>query len=387
MATERIPAGISDQTAYYTADQNTILYIDGEQELTNLNKSARTLASIQVGQKCRVWNQTANPLICDLVSNQVDQILFNTASTAGNLRLTIQKTDGTFVLTANAAYNAVDATFLAAINAQLDASTGVVGGIVATAIPATDTDFGIRLTYSGTGYAGLLWTAAVVNTFPTGPTSATYTQITSSRASFSDRSATALPFHFQPGGPTSVWNVAKFLGNRGGRQLGGRAKEVHQRSGEGYANSSSRVDAAYIYGGSYRADYNANRFTDLILQDCAFNTQRGFSGTAEVYSGTMATFKRADSSGGTVDACGVLRILGGQVDYMLGTISELHWKGAGEFRCRDAGIDFTISKLYISSANKRKLLDQLKAANCTVTLPTVIGVNLFVYGDETDDLA
>jgi hypothetical protein len=87
-------------------------------------------------------------------ANQVDRSQFNAASTAGNLQLTVQKPDGTFVTTGNAAWNATDATYLAAINTALDTATGVVGGIVASAIPATDTDLGIRLTYSGVGYAG-----------------------------------------------------------------------------------------------------------------------------------------------------------------------------------------------------------------------------------------
>ncbi|MBA4187583.1 MAG: hypothetical protein C0467_06145 [Planctomycetaceae bacterium] len=110
--------------------------------------------------------------------NQVEQINFNVASTAGNLQLNVQKTDGTFVTTANIAWNATDATYLANINSALDTATGVVGGIVASAIPATDTDLGIRLTYSGTGYAGLPWTSAEVALFPTSSTAAIYTPIT-----------------------------------------------------------------------------------------------------------------------------------------------------------------------------------------------------------------
>lgn len=110
--------------------------------------------------------------------NQVDQISMNIASTGGNLKLNVVKPDGSAVVTGNAAWNATDATYLASINAALDAATGVVGGIVATAIPATDTDLGIRLTYSGAGYSGRTWTAATVNTFPTSSTIATYSNIT-----------------------------------------------------------------------------------------------------------------------------------------------------------------------------------------------------------------
>lgn len=110
--------------------------------------------------------------------NQVDRIDFNVASTAGNLKLTVQKTDGTYVTTANIAWNATDATYLASINSALDTATGVVGGIVATAIAATDTDLGFVLTYSGTGYAGKTWTAAQVALFPTSTTYAVYTRTT-----------------------------------------------------------------------------------------------------------------------------------------------------------------------------------------------------------------
>ncbi len=120
--------------------------------------------------------------IAALGANQVEQINFNVASTAGNLQLSVQKPDGTFVTTANAAWSATDATYLAAINSALDTATGVVGGIVASAIPSVDTDLGIRLTYSGTGYAGLAWTPAEVALFPTSSTAAYYTAITTASA-------------------------------------------------------------------------------------------------------------------------------------------------------------------------------------------------------------
>jgi hypothetical protein len=116
--------------------------------------------------------------ITALGTNLVQQIDLNVASTAGNLKLNVQKTDGTFVTTANIAWSATDATYLASINSALDTATGVVGGIVASAIPATDTDLGFRLTYSGTGYAGLAWEMAEVALFPTSSTAAYYTVAT-----------------------------------------------------------------------------------------------------------------------------------------------------------------------------------------------------------------
>lgn len=103
--------------------------------------------------------------------NQVERVRMNIASTGGNLQLNVQKTDGTFATTANIAWSATDATYLASINSALDTSTGVVGGIVATAIAATDTDLGFTLTYSGTGYAGKTWEPAKVVVYPTSSTS------------------------------------------------------------------------------------------------------------------------------------------------------------------------------------------------------------------------
>lgn len=389
MATEIVPPGISDMTTYFASSGNTLKFMAGEQELTNCNKAAITMASIQIAKESRVWNQAANTLTIDVTSttNQVDQITFNAAATGGNITLTIQKPDGTFANTANSAWSGTDATFLSNLNTQLDTACGVVGGIVASAIPSTDTDLGIRLTYSGTGYAGKAWTPAVVLSFFTSTTTATYTRITNSaRAVFVDRSTSTRTLHLTAGGPTTKINVAKFLGNRGGSLLGGDFLEYHQRAGEGFANASTKLYAVYIFGGSFRVDYKTDLMTDGILKSCTFNSQRGFTGTFEVHAGTKATFKRADVSGGSVQAGGILKIEGGDADWALGNISELHWKGDGEFSLRNAGINLTIAKLYISSANKKKLLEQLKSANCTVTLPDIPGYNLFVYGDETEDL-
>ena len=116
--------------------------------------------------------------------NQVEWIRFNVGSTGGNLQLTVQKTDLTFATTANIAWNATDATYLAAINTQLDASTGVAGGIVATAIPGVDPDNGFQLTYPGTGYAAKSWTPAVVAVFPTTSTIAGYTPLQTASGAF-----------------------------------------------------------------------------------------------------------------------------------------------------------------------------------------------------------
>ena len=115
--------------------------------------------------------------ITALGAAQVDRINFNLASTAGNLQLRIQKPDGTFATTGSAAWNATDATYLAAINTVLDAATGVAGAIVATAISAVDPDLGIELTYALSSYPTGA-TAAQVALFPTTSTVAVYTRIT-----------------------------------------------------------------------------------------------------------------------------------------------------------------------------------------------------------------
>lgn len=123
--------------------------------------------------------------ITALAANEVQRINFNIASTGGNLKLTVPTVGGGFVTTGNAAWSATDATYLSNINTALDTATGVTGGIVATAIAATDTDLGIILTYSGGGYAGLPQAMVTVNTFPTSSTAATYTrQTTGSSGAF-----------------------------------------------------------------------------------------------------------------------------------------------------------------------------------------------------------
>lgn len=145
--------------------------------------------------------------------NQVENIRFNIASTAGNLQLNVAKPDGTFVTTANAAHSATDATYLAAINSALDTATGVIGGIVASAISAVDPDLGFKLTYSGTGYAGLPWRRAEVVVIPTTSTEALYEPVTtavdgrhvaSSPIRPTDGSETALTFIDNDGQPLKV---------------------------------------------------------------------------------------------------------------------------------------------------------------------------------------
>lgn len=116
--------------------------------------------------------------ITALGTNQVENVRLNLASTGGNLQLNVSLPTGVRVTTANIAWNATDATYLAAINSGLDTATGVVGGIVATAISAVDPDLGFVLTYSGTGYAGKTFAPAVVVVYPTSSTSSVVQPVT-----------------------------------------------------------------------------------------------------------------------------------------------------------------------------------------------------------------
>lgn len=110
--------------------------------------------------------------------NEVQTVNLSTAATGGSIRLLVPKTDGTTALTPAAAWSGTDATLLSNLNTALDTATGVVGGIVATAIAATDTDLGFVLTFSGTGYAGLSWPLAQVDTLFTSNTGANVVRTT-----------------------------------------------------------------------------------------------------------------------------------------------------------------------------------------------------------------
>jgi hypothetical protein len=155
--------------------------------LTGTNRASTTAAPVvqRTVTYSNVNTSTGDITVTALGNvNQSEVIRFNIASTGGNLQLTIEKTDGTFATTGNAAWNATDATYLSNINTALDAATGVVGGIVASAVAATDTDVAITLTYSGTGYAGKSWTPAVVAVFPTSSTTASYTPAVAASGTF-----------------------------------------------------------------------------------------------------------------------------------------------------------------------------------------------------------
>lgn len=129
---------------------------------------------------------TGEVTITALGVNEVQTVNLVTAGTAGNLRLLVPKPDGTIALTPNIAWSATDATLLSNANTALDTATGVVGGLIATAIAATDTDLGMVITFAGAGYAGLsgptsggAWPLIEVHTMFTSNTGANVVRTTS----------------------------------------------------------------------------------------------------------------------------------------------------------------------------------------------------------------
>jgi hypothetical protein len=123
-----------------------------------------------------------NITISALGINDVQQVNFPIASTAGNVVIEFTLASGVRTRTAPIAWNATDATYLASINSALDTATGVGSAIVATAISATDTDLGFVLTFSGTGYAALPQPLVAITTFPTSSTSYSVTHTTTGQA-------------------------------------------------------------------------------------------------------------------------------------------------------------------------------------------------------------
>lgn len=155
-----------------------------------------------------------------LSANQVQRFRFGTAATGGNLQVTVQKPDGTYVTTGNIAWSGTDATYIANFVIAIDAATGVTGGIVPSAISAVDTDFGFELTYSGTGYAGQNWAMVQVAVLPTGATAPVYTtttaaadarQIAGNIVQPTDGSETPLTF-LPDGPPINVTDLANPTG-------------------------------------------------------------------------------------------------------------------------------------------------------------------------------
>ncbi len=149
----------------------------GTLKLTGPPTAGGTVRTLTVTYSA-VNTSTGAITITALGVNEVQTVNLVTAATGGSVRLIVQKPDGTYALTPAAAWSATDATLLSNLNTALDTATGVVGGIVATAIAATDTDLGVVLTYSGTGYAGQSWALAQVHTLFTSNTGANVVRTT-----------------------------------------------------------------------------------------------------------------------------------------------------------------------------------------------------------------
>lgn len=157
----------------------------GTFKLTGPPSAAGTVRTVTVTYSA-VNTSTGDVTVTAIGVNEVQTVNLVTAGTGGNLRLLVPKPDGTMALTPNIAWSATDATLLASANTALDTATGVSGGLVASAISATDTDLGFKVTFAGTGYAGLTgpttggsWPLIVVDTLFTSNTGANVVRTTS----------------------------------------------------------------------------------------------------------------------------------------------------------------------------------------------------------------
>lgn len=86
--------------------------------------------------------------------DEVQTINFGAAATGGTFKIGFTLASGAVVWTDTIAWSGTDATFLASMNTAIDNVLGA-GLVVATAISATDTDLGFKLTFSGAGYTAL----------------------------------------------------------------------------------------------------------------------------------------------------------------------------------------------------------------------------------------
>lgn len=105
--------------------------------------------------------------------NETQVINYQGTLSAGSTRLEVVTPNGAIVRTNAVAYDATIANFISALNTALDAATGITGGIVASGTLYT----AVKLTYSGTGYAGQPWPRARVVLAMTGETYATVSRL------------------------------------------------------------------------------------------------------------------------------------------------------------------------------------------------------------------
>ena len=207
-----------------------------------------------------------------------------------------------------------------------------------------------------------------------------------SASSIVDERPGGMPWYTHLAGPSLLGKFLRLLnGARHHLVSGGRLEEAQVRNGILRAEASVRVDALRACGGSSSFAAHSNAMTDAHLVRHSIESQRGFSGTWIVGPGASATFRRADNSTGTMPTGGTLIVCGGRVEWSLGNITELVLLD-GEFDISGAPENLTIGTIKIMSHMKRSPKVKLQSATATVTLPSTVGTNLFVWGDERTDL-
>lgn len=209
--------------------------------------------------------------------NEVQTVNFNIAATGGNVVLRVPKANGDFVVTPPIAWNTTDATFLASINSALDTATGVTGGIVATAIAATDTDLGFVLTFSGTGYAGLPQPTEMVSV-ETLPTSSTGYYTTRTTTGVDGRFVTLSLIQPVDGSETPIsflpdWDAGIRVTDDAGASLSGNVDFPK-------LPTAGEVDTAQLI--SFPADASLRTWLEGQLSSNA-GSKFTFAGTAGVY--------------------------------------------------------------------------------------------------------
>lgn len=150
----------------------------GTFKLTGPPTAAGTVRTLTVTYSA-VNTSTGNVTITALPTNEVQTVTFAIASTGGNVALQLwDPRTSQYIQVPAAAWNATDATYLAAIQAKLDLAYGAANIVVVSAKAATDTDSALVFTWSGTGVAGLPCVNAsgtamlpIVTTLPTSSTS------------------------------------------------------------------------------------------------------------------------------------------------------------------------------------------------------------------------
>jgi hypothetical protein len=129
---------------------------------------------------------TTRSVAAGAARNEVQTVVFGAAATGGTVKVGVRMpqtgkpvAEWPLVMSDAAAWNATDATFLAAVQAALDDICGS-NGIVVTARSAVDTDLGLVFTFSGTGFASKAHPFLVIDTSAlTSVTTNTITRTTS----------------------------------------------------------------------------------------------------------------------------------------------------------------------------------------------------------------